>query len=185
MLQRRDAEFVDGRLNSRLARTAYRRCAKATNFTCTVSAFGHLCALIGHVSSFVERKVRFSICYAGIGQFQTREAFGIGLFDCNPHRNSRCTWLRNSLADFRLWNSSQRVLETVLCKFHASVGCSGSWTRRAGLELPRLWIRWKHQRKHRSTSPPTIRCKSHSHLSFLAVNTLRVCLRSLRVYGAN
>ena len=135
-----------------------------------------------HVSSLVERKVRFSICYAGIRQFQTSEAFGIGLLDCNPHRNSRCTRLCNSFADFGLWNSSQRVLETVLCKLRASVGRSGSWTRRAGLELPGLWIRWKHQRKHRSTSPLTIRCKSHSHLSFLAVNTLRVCLRSLRIH---
>jgi hypothetical protein len=50
-----------------------------------------------------------------IGQLQTSEAFGIALFDCN--RNPRCTRLRNSFADFGLWNSSQRVLEIVL------VGC--------------------------------------------------------------
>ena len=144
-----------------------------------------VCALTRQVSSFVERKVRFSMGYAGIGQFQTSAAFGIGVFDCNSHRNPSCTRLLSSFAGFGLENSSQRVLETVLFKLRACIGRFGPRPRDAGLEFCGLWVRWKHQLKHRLTSPLTIRFKSVPRLSFLAFNTLWLCFRSIRIHGTN
>jgi hypothetical protein len=75
---------------------------------------------------------------------------------------------RFGTAGFDLWESSEYLVENLFCKLRDYVEHSCLGICAVELELPRLWIRWK----------------PHSHLYFLAFNTLRFYIRNFRLFSS-